>query len=75
MNCPRCRKKATLEHFRTSPECDRHVQSLCALRSASKRTKVTRAGGRPRKGSVQQVDVAEFLAIKGGITKITEETK
>lgn len=49
MKCPNCRKKATLEHFRTSPECDTYVKSLCALRSASKRTTVTRAGGRPKK--------------------------
>lgn len=49
MKCPACRKTATLDHFRASPACDAYVRSLCALRSASKRTTVTRAGGRPKK--------------------------
>lgn len=49
MKCPNCRKLLTLEHLRTSPECDKVLQSACALRSLSKRKTVTRAGGRPKK--------------------------
>lgn len=36
-------------HFRTMPACDAYVASLAAIRNASKRVKITHAGGRPRK--------------------------
>jgi endogenous inhibitor of DNA gyrase (YacG/DUF329 family) len=54
MTCPGCQQQVTLEHLRTSPECAKAVQSLCGLYRLAKRTKVTRAGGRP-KGTAKMV--------------------
>lgn len=48
MKCPNCRKKATLEHFRASPECAAAAASICALYRGSKRIAQTHAGGRPK---------------------------
>ncbi len=49
MKCPNCRKQATLDHFRTSPDCASKASSLCAILRGSKRVNITRAGGRPKK--------------------------
>jgi endogenous inhibitor of DNA gyrase (YacG/DUF329 family) len=47
LSCPNCGKPVTLEHLRTLPECVKAVRSLNALYKLSRRTTVTRAGGRP----------------------------
>lgn len=47
MKCPHCGRPATLEHLRTSVECQSAIRSFVALYKLSKRTVVTRAGGRP----------------------------
>ncbi len=44
--CPECGEAATLEHFRTHPDCSTHVRSLAAILFRSRRTK--EGGGRKR---------------------------
>lgn len=49
MICPNCRKKASVEHFRASPECSAAAGVIAGLYGLSKRKNVSRAGGRPPK--------------------------
>ena len=48
LTCPKCQQPATLEHLRENAGCSGAVRSLISLYGLSRRTVVTRAGGRPR---------------------------
>lgn len=46
LRCPRCGEPATTAHLKTSPECAKAVQTLCARYRVAQRKRAGQQGGR-----------------------------
>lgn len=75
MACPKCGAACTIEHLNARPECDKHIKSLAAIRSRSKRRINSRAGGaRPgNKNAAKPKPSADGVFVSSQSTPTTSE--